>query len=265
MRLMTIASGSSGNAGYLGSESTHLLIDAGISRRRIVQGLEVTGLKPGELSGVLLTHEHADHVCGLKVLLKKDAIPLYATAGTLEVIKKKGLLDEYPAERIHVIRGGEAFSLGDLTVLPLSIDHDAAEPVGYRVTNGSKSAAFLTDLGHATEELEKALQGLDTLLLESNHDVRMLEAGPYPYPLKRRILGDCGHLSNESAGRLLATLCHGGLQQVLLGHLSKENNLPELAYETVRCELSLLLGRGEAAELPLAVAARDCCSDIYAF
>ena len=150
-------------------------------------------------------------------------------------------------------------------MLPLSIDHDAAEPVGYRVTNGSKSAAFLTDLGHATEELEKALQGLDALLLESNHDVRMLEAGPYPYPLKRRILGDCGHLSNESAGRLLATLCHGGLQQVLLGHLSKENNLPELAYETVRCELSLLLGRGEAAELPLAVAARDCCSDIYAF
>ena len=138
MRLMTIASGSSGNAGYLGSESTHLLIDAGISRRRIVQGLEVAGLKPGELSGVLLTHEHADHVCGLKVLLKKDAIPLYATAGTLAVIKKKGLLDEYPAERIHVIRGGEAFSLGDLTVLPLSIDHDAAEPVGYRVTNGSK-------------------------------------------------------------------------------------------------------------------------------
>lgn len=265
MRLMTIASGSSGNAGYLGSESTHLLIDAGISRRRIVQGLEVAGLKPGELSGVLLTHEHADHVTGLKILLKKDIIPLYATAGTLAAIRKKGMLDEFPEEQIHVIRGGESFSLGDLTVLPLSIDHDAAEPVGYRVTKGSKSAAFLTDLGHATGALEDALQGLDALLLESNHDVRMLEAGPYPYPLKRRILGDCGHLSNESAGRMLASLCHTGLKQVLLGHLSKENNLPELAYETVRCELSLLLGRGEAAELPLSVAARDCCSEIYAF
>ena len=244
MRLMTIASGSSGNAGYLGSERTHLLIDAGISRRRIVQGLEAADLKPADLAGVL---------------------PLYATAGTLAAIQKKGMLDDYPAERIHVIQGGEAFSLGDLTVLPLSIDHDAAEPVGYRVTDGGKSAAFLTDLGHATPELEAALRNLDALLLESNHDVRMLEAGPYPYPLKRRILGDCGHLSNESAGRLLSLLCHGGLKQVLLGHLSKENNLPELAYETVRCELRLTHGKGEAEELPLAVAARDCCSKLYEF
>ena len=265
MRLMTIASGSSGNAGYLGSERTHLLIDAGISRRRIVQGLEAADLKPADLAGVLLTHEHADHVTGLKVLLKKDPVPLYATAGTLAAIQKKGMLDDYPAEQIHVIQGGEAFSLGDLTVLPLSIDHDAAEPVGYRVTDGSKSAAFLTDLGHATPELEAALRNLDALLLESNHDVRMLEAGPYPYPLKRRILGDCGHLSNESAGRLLSLLCHGGLKQVLLGHLSKENNLPELAYETVRCELRLTHGKGEAEELPLAVAARDCCSKLYEF
>ena len=202
---------------------------------------------------------------GLKVLLKKDPVPLYATAGTLAAIQKKGMLDDYPAERIHVIQGGEAFSLGDLTVLPLSIDHDAAEPVGYRVTDGGKSAAFLTDLGHATPELETALRNLDALLLESNHDVRMLEAGPYPYPLKRRILGDCGHLSNESAGRLLSLLCHGGLKQVLLGHLSKENNLPELAYETVRCELRLTHGKGEAEELPLAVAARDCCSKLYEF
>lgn len=265
MRLMTIASGSSGNAGYLGSESTHLLVDAGISRRRIVQGLEAAGLKPSDLSGVLLTHEHADHVAGLRVLLKKDAVPLFATAGTLAEIQKKGMLDGYPDELVHVIRAGRSFSLGDITVLPLGIDHDAAEPVGYRITDGVRRAAFLTDLGHATPELEAALQNLDAMLLESNHDVRMLEAGPYPYPLKRRILGDCGHLSNESSGRLLALLCHGGLKQVLLGHLSKENNFPELAYETVRCELLLAHGKGAAEELPLAVAARDCCSEIYEF
>ena len=199
MRLMTIASGSSGNAGYLGSERTHLLIDAGISRRRIVQGLETADLKPADLAGVLLTHEHADHVTGLKVLLKKDPVPLYATAGTLVAIQKKGMLDDYPAERIHVIRGGEAFSLGDLTVLPLSIDHDAAEPVGYRVTDGGKSAAFLTDLGHATPELEAALRDLDALLLESNHDVRMLEAGlsllaetPHPRGLRAPLERECG-------------------------------------------------------------------------
>ncbi|KAB0577990.1 phosphoribosyl 1,2-cyclic phosphodiesterase [Fusobacterium naviforme] len=265
MRFVSIASGSSGNSIYVGTSDTHILVDAGISNRRIERGLGELGVKADELSALVVTHEHSDHVKGLTVLMKKHHVPLFATAGTVAALKRSCCFEGCDEELIHIVRAEERFSVGDMELLPFSIDHDAAEPVAYRIESGGRAVAVATDMGHYTEQTVARLERLDALLLESNHDVRMLEAGPYPYSLKRRILGNFGHLSNESAGKLLTEILHDGLKQILLGHLSKENNIPELAYETVRCEI----GAGDcpygANDFPIAVAQRDCRSEIYEF
>ena len=232
MRLVSIASGSSGNCTYIGSENTHLLVDAGISNRRIEQGLNEIGVKGSELNGIMITHEHSDHIRGLGVLARKYGIPVYGTRETLEEIAGKKCLGEYPKELLTEIRPDLEFSVGDLTLLPFSIDHDAANPVAYRIRQGQKSVAVATDMGHFDAYVIDHLQGLDALLVESNHDVNMLQTGPYPYYLKCWILGYHGHLSNENAGRLLNHLLHDRLKHILLGHLSKENNYEALAYET---------------------------------
>lgn len=260
MRLASIASGSGGNAVYVGTEHTHILVDIGISNRRIEQGLNDLGLAADELNALVVTHEHLDHVKGLPVFMRRHLVPLYATAGTLEMLRNHGMLEGVEKDLIHEIRAESRFSVGDLSLLPFAIDHDAAEPVAYRIMSQKKAVAVATDMGHFTEGIVSHLLQLDAVLLESNHDVRMLEAGPYPYQLKRRILGDLGHLSNENAGRLLKRILHDGMKQVFLGHLSKENNFPALAYETVRCELG-----GTAKDLPIAVAARDRLSPVCEF
>ena len=265
MRLVSIASGSSGNVTYIGSEETHLLVDAGITNKRIEQGLNSLELSGRDLTGLLLTHEHADHVKGLNVLVRRSEVPVYATEGTLRALEKAGQLAGIPRELLHEIRAEEAFRIGDIEILPFSIDHDAAEPVAYRLECGEKKAAVATDLGHYTELIAEHLKGLDALLLESNHDVRMLEAGPYPYPLKRRILGNFGHLSNENAGRLLAEVLHDGVKEIFLGHLSKENNLPELAYETVRQEITAAACPYRGDDFRIRVAKRDTVSEVCVF
>ncbi|HIQ75683.1 MAG TPA: MBL fold metallo-hydrolase [Candidatus Cottocaccamicrobium excrementipullorum] len=262
MRLVSIASGSSGNCIYVGSERTHVLIDAGISNKRIEQGLNEIGLKAGELDGILITHEHSDHIKGLGVLARKHKIPIYSTAETLEEIAAKASLGQYPKELFRPILPDVDFVVGDLEIKPFRIDHDAANPVAYRVQNGRKSVAVATDMGHYDQYIVNHLQGLDALLLESNHDVRMLETGPYPYYLKRRILGDHGHLSNETCGRLLNCILHDNLKKILLGHLSKENNYEELAYETVRLEITQGETPYQAGDFSIAVAGRDRMSEI---
>ena len=265
MRFVSIASGSSGNSIYVGSDSTHLLVDAGISSRRIEQGLESLGIRADELSAVVITHEHSDHVKGVSVLVRRHQLPVYATAGTMQALRQGGMLAGCPEELLHEIRAEERFAVGDMELLPFAIDHDAAEPVAFRIESGSRAVAVATDMGHYTESIVRHLQQLDAILLESNHDVRMLEAGPYPYSLKRRILGRFGHLSNETAGKLLTEILHDGMRKILLGHLSRENNLPELAYETVRCEI----GGGScpygANDFAIAVAQRDQRSAVYEF
>lgn len=262
MRLVSIASGSSGNCIYAGSENTHILIDAGISNKRIEQGLNEIGLKGSELSGILITHEHSDHTKGLGVLARKYKVPIYGTRETLEEIGNMKYLGEYSRDLYSPIQPDVDFTIGDLKIKPFSIDHDAANPVAYRVQNGKRTVAVATDLGHYDNYIIEQLQGLDALLLESNHDIRMLESGPYPYYLKRRILGDHGHLSNENAGRLLNHILHDGLKRVLLGHLSKENNYEELAYETVRLEIDQGDSPFKAADFAIAVAKRDEMSEI---
>ncbi len=262
MRLVSIASGSSGNCTYIGSENTHLLVDAGISNKRIEQGLNEIGVKGCELNGIVITHEHSDHIRGLGILARKYGIPVYGTRETLEEIQGKKCLGEYPKELLVGIRPDVEFSVGDLDILPFSIDHDAANPVAYRIRHGKKQVAVATDMGHYDPYIIDHLQGLDALLIESNHDVNMLQAGPYPYYLKCRILGDHGHLSNENAGRLLNYLLHDRLKHILLGHLSKENNYEALAYETVRLEIDQGDTPYRASDFSIAVARRDEMSQI---
>ena len=262
MRFVSIASGSSGNCIYVGSDSTHLLIDAGISAKRIEQGLNEIGIKGGELDGILITHEHSDHIKGLGVLARKFGVPIYGTSETLEEIGKATSLGKFDKGLLTPVRPDVEFAAGDLVIQPFRVDHDAANPVAYRVKSGRKSVAVATDMGHFDQYVIDHLQNLDALLIESNHDVRMLETGPYPYYLKKRILGDHGHLSNENAGRLLCQILHDGLKHIFLGHLSKENNYEELAYETVRLEITEGDTPYKAADFSISVAGRDRMSRI---
>ena len=262
MRFVSIASGSSGNCIYAGTENTHILIDAGISARRMEQGLADIGVKGSELDGIVITHEHSDHVKGLGVLARKFGIPIYSTEGTLEEIRGMKCLGEYPEELLTPVRPDVDFAIGDMVLEPFRIDHDAADPVGYRIRGGRRSVAVATDMGHFDQYIIDHLQGLDAILLESNHDVRMLETGPYPYYLKRRILGDHGHLSNDSAGQLLNCIRHDQLKYILLGHLSKENNYEELAYETVRLEIDQGDHGYRASDFSISVAGRETMSQI---
>lgn len=262
MRLCSIASGSSGNCIYVGSDSTHLLIDTGISKKRIDEGLHTLGVKGEELQGILITHEHSDHIQGLGVFSRKYGIPIYATRGTIRGIQEYKSLGKMPEGLLHEVQTDVSFELGDLTVRPFSISHDANEPAGYRISCGEKSVAVATDLGVYDAYTVENLKGLDAVLLEANHDIHMLEVGPYPYPLKRRVMGEKGHLSNERTGQLLCDILHDKLQHVILGHLSKENNYEELAYETVKLEVTVGDNPYRGEDIPMMVARRDAVSEI---
>ena len=262
MRMCSIASGSSGNCIYVGSDHTHLLVDTGISRKRIEEGLKKLEIKGEEIDGVLITHEHSDHIQGLGVLSRKYELPIYATKGTIEGISGSTSLGKMPDGLFHTIRADEPFRLGDIEVKPFAISHDACEPTGYRFECGGRSAAVATDLGKYDEYTVSNLTGLDAVLLEANHDIHMLEVGGYPYYLKQRILGDKGHLSNELSGRLLCDILHDNLKHIILGHLSKENNYARLAYETVKLEVTLGDNDYKWEDLDMFVAGRDSVSDI---
>lgn len=257
MRLCSIASGSSGNCIYVGSDATHVLIDVGISGKRVEEGAARLGLKLSEIDGVFITHEHADHISGLGVLARKYGFPIYATAGTIEGIKKMSSLGKIEETLFHRIRADEKCTIKDISLYPMQTSHDAAEPVAYRISHEKKKIGVITDLGCYNDYTIACLQELDALYLEANHDVHMLQAGPYPYFLKQRILGERGHLSNEASGRLLSGLINSRLQAVMLGHLSKENNLPELAYEAVKVELMMSEAKYREGDFPIYVAKRS--------
>jgi len=262
MRLCSIASGSSGNCIYVGHASTHLLIDAGISGKRIEQGLAEIGVEPGSISGLLVTHEHSDHIQGIGVLARKYQIPIYGTVETFCAMKKgKTSIGKVDDALFQQVFPEQEITIGEITVTPFSVSHDAANPVAYVFRAEGYKIGMATDLGVYTEQTMEHLKESQVLYLESNHDVNMLMVGGYPYYLKQRILGEHGHLSNDTAAELLCRLHHSGLQHVLLAHLSKENNYPELAYETVKAEL--LMKVGEAAMPNLVVAPRDVPSGIF--
>lgn len=257
MRLLSIASGSSGNCIYVGDDTTHLLIDAGISGKRIEEGLNTIGLSAKDIDAVFVTHEHIDHIAGVGVLARKYKLPVYGTKGTMEGILETKSVGKISGELLHPIRSDEMVSIGSLHIDPMPVSHDAREPVAYRIYGGGKRIGIITDLGYYTDDIVSGLQNMDALFVEANHDENMLMVGPYPYPLKRRILGNQGHLSNENSGRLLSKLLNDHLKYIVLGHLSKENNMPELAYEAVRLEIEMSENRYRAEDFSLMVAKRN--------
>ena len=251
MEFYTIASSSAGNASLVCHEDTHILIDAGVSCRRITQSLAVLNLTLEDIDAILITHEHIDHVRALGTLQKKCAVPLYASRGTAAAL-------DYPAERVHAFAPGDAFTVGSLRALPFRTSHDARESVGYRIESGDGSLAVLTDTGCITDEAHDLALGADTLLLEANHDVELLTTGPYPYPLKRRILGEYGHLSNEAAAEFAVECVRAGTSDILLAHLSGENNTPDLAEYAVGRAL-----QARGLSVRLAAAPRDTISEVH--
>ena len=262
MRLCSIASGSSGNCIYVGSDTTHLLIDTGISKKRIEEGLEKLGIDGNMISGIFITHEHVDHIQGLGVFSRKYEVPIYATPGTICGIQTSKGLGQMPEGLYREVATDAWVAVGDLRIRPFAISHDANEPTGYRIESDDKAVAVATDLGVYDDYIVQNLVSLHALVLESNHDVHMVEVGPYPYPLKQRVLGTHGHLSNELSGRLLCKILHDDLKCVLLGHLSKDNNYPALAYETVKLEITLGDTPYHGNDVPIMVADRECMSEI---
>ena len=251
MEFYTLASSSSGNAALVRSGETSILLDAGISARRIAQALALLGMTPEDLDAILITHEHSDHVNGIATLTKKFAIPVYASRGTAHFLPQAG-------SALRIFEAGDALTVGELAIQSFRTSHDAADSVDYRVDAPDGSLGALTDTGYVTDDAAKALTGVDLLLLEANHDVGMLQCGPYPYHLKRRILGEHGHLSNEAAADFALHCVKNGTSDILLAHLSAENNTPEAAEYAVARRL-----QAAGCSIRLGVAPRDRMSEVH--
>ena len=222
---VSLISGSSGNATYISDGKTNLLVDCGMSGKALKDALAHIDVKPESLDALLITHEHIDHTKGAGVVSRRYDIPVYATAGT------HGAMDigSISEKNTRIIAPKNEFEIGTIAVTPFKIPHDAAEPVGYSFIADGEKLSIATDMGHLREGLREELAGSKYILLESNHDVDMLRLGNYPYPLKRRILSDVGHLSNELAAKFALQLINDGTEHIMLGHLSMENNRPEIA------------------------------------
>lgn len=260
MKFCSIASGSSGNCIYVGSNNTNLLIDAGVSAKRIENGLNETEIRPDEVQGILITHEHSDHISGLGIFARRYHIPIYATYETLGAIRSMKGCSGIPEELYNSIYPNENFYINDLFVEPFSTSHDACNPVCYTIRAEEQKIGIATDLGKYDDYILSKLDSSDLLYIEANHDVNMLMVGKYPYFLKQRILGDKGHLSNDTSADMISRLIHPNLKNIILAHLSKENNYEELAYETVCCEL---INRGSCFPVDnISVAHRDRLSEL---
>jgi phosphoribosyl 1,2-cyclic phosphodiesterase len=225
-----LASGSKGNAVYIESEQARILIDIGIGPRVLKKRLEHIQREPQDVSALFLTHEHSDHISGAGALTKKHGTPVYGTRGTREALRRH----VSPDVDWRTIQQEDEAVVGDLTVESFATPHDAAESVAYVVRCGSQKLGHITDLGQITPQVVAKLQGCDVLLVESNHDERMLVDGYYPWPIKQRIQSDVGHLSNLACADLLAQVKHDGLKTVVLMHLSESNNHPEIAMDSAR-------------------------------
>lgn len=233
-RFCPLFSGSSGNSIFVGDSQKGILFDIGRSAKQITQALESNEIKPEEIKGIFITHEHSDHIKGLRVFASRHGINVYSSLGTLSALDDKGLLtDKYTAYDIN-----DGAEIEGMYIKSFRTPHDARESVGYVVEmQDNKKVAIVTDLGVMTDEIMDNIIGCDVVLIESNHDVGMLENGPYPYYLKRRILSRNGHLSNEACSNACVKLLNSGTTKFFLGHLSSENNSPDLAYQCVLSEL----------------------------
>lgn len=257
MRLVPLCSGSSGNATLVEAGGLRLLIDAGGTGRRIEALLTEAGAAADALDAILLTHEHIDHVQGVGVLSRRYGLPVYAAADCFAALPPS--VGGVAPARMRVFEPDRPFLLRGVQVFPFSTPHDSAHAVGYLFEDADGRCAVMTDVGHVSDRMLDLVTGCDVLLLEANHDVDMLLSGAYPYPLKRRILSDTGHLCNEDAAAMIVRLARRGMRDFILGHLSRENNTPELAAVTVRAALE---EAGFGGEVRVTVAARDHATGI---
>lgn len=232
MEFASIASGSSGNSIYVGSGHTRILVDAGLSGKKIECGLSELELSGWDIDAIFVTHEHIDHVDGIGVLSRRYDIPIFATEGTWANMPDK--VGEIKHKNKRVIYSGENCIVNDLCITPFEIPHDASEPVGFNILSNKHRVTIATDIGHISQSVRENVCDTDILLIESNHDLNMLKNGPYPYPLKQRVLSDFGHLSNGVTGEFLKGIISKRLKYIFLGHLSNENNTPRLAFDTVK-------------------------------
>jgi phosphoribosyl 1,2-cyclic phosphodiesterase len=231
-----LGSGSAGNSALVATDHCKILVDGGLSARQLVLRLEQCGVTPEQLDGVLLTHEHGDHVCGLEVLCRRFAVPIYCNGLTAEAIRGGGSLDRHRNWR--VFRTGSDFSICDIVVQSFPVPHDAVDPVGFAFHAGARGLGFITDLGYATKMLVERLREVHTLVIETNHDEKLLQDDTHrPWPVKQRIQSRHGHLSNAAAANVIEQLLPGEIERVVLGHLSRDCNTPALATGTIRALL----------------------------
>lgn len=248
---LSLISGSSGNATLIKENNITILTDCGMSGKKLEQTLNSLDMSCTHINAILLTHEHIDHTKGAGIISRRFNIPIYATYGTF----KNADLGKIDSENIHIISAKNDFEIGGIGVKPFRLTHDAAEPVGYSFFAGNKKMSIATDIGQMTNEIFEAVSGSDEIILESNHDPDMLMYGGYPISLKRRIAGRLGHLSNTDAAKTALRLLEHGTKKIMLGHLSSENNTPDIAYQTTKNEL-LAAGAKIGKDIFLSVANR---------
>ena len=236
MRYCSLFSGSSGNCTYIAVKDGGMLVDTGVSAKRIEQALRERDIDPRSIRAVLVTHEHTDHVAGLRVLCKRYGWPVLASVGTLDALaqSERGTAQQ----RLYAISADEPFCIGDMKITPFATPHDSSQSLGFRIDTADRSMAVATDMGYMMPEVKACLRGCQLLHIESNHDPVMLRNGPYPYPIKMRILSDLGHLSNDACAAVLPELVQSGATRIALAHISQENNTPQLAECTARGRLA---------------------------
>lgn len=238
MKICPLFSGSSGNSTYVEiDEENGILIDCGRSTKQIESSLIRNEIDVNKIKAILITHEHTDHIAGLRVFLKKHNVAVYSSEGTINFLKSKGVMGEKNFS--FILNSGKELDLKFASVIPFETSHDCAQGMGFVVNcPDGISFALCTDLGYISETIKSSILGCNAIMIESNHDVMMLQNGPYPYYLKRRILSDIGHLSNESCAQMLPSLVDKGAKNIILAHLSSHNNVPELAIQTGLAGLS---------------------------
>ena len=260
LKYCSIGSGSSGNCHYIGYKDTNILVDAGLSGKRITTGLDDINVDMENIKGIFITHEHSDHIKGAGIISRKYDIPIFANVKTWCAMKDK--LGDIKDSNMKVFENDRSYSLGDLIISPFSISHDASDAVGYNFYAENEKKTIATDVGMITDNIRRHLYKSKLVVLESNYDPNMLMMGSYPYSLKKRVMSDTGHLSNEDAAKFCIDLVKEGTERILLAHLSKENNFPELAYETSKSILAqndIIIGQ----DIKLDVLLREEVSDIY--
>jgi phosphoribosyl 1,2-cyclic phosphodiesterase len=236
LEVCVLASGSSGNSVYVASEHTRILIDAGLSAKQVALRLGELGVAPESIAGICVSHEHGDHVSGIRILQQRHGIPVYANAGTLNSIRSMPKSEGIAG---RVFQTGSPFEIGDIDIEPFSVPHDAYEPVGFRLHAAGTTVGIVTDLGAATSLVRQKLSGCHAIIVESNHDEDLLQEAPRPWSLKQRIRSRQGHLSNLGAARLIAECAADTLEHVFLSHLSSDCNTPDTALRTVASQLRL--------------------------